>query len=108
MLSSAMMAAIEMQTMDDSFLDRKRAAGKEHDTSMARKEGQGRVKEKQEILPEHCELEHGLLYFNNRLFIPSKKELLTEIAKGCHDSTIAGHSGREKTFGLVRRDFNRE
>jgi len=37
MLSSAMIAAIQMQTMDDSFLDRIRAAGKEHDTWTARK-----------------------------------------------------------------------
>jgi len=32
MLSSAMIAAIQMQTMDNSFLDRIRAAGKEDDT----------------------------------------------------------------------------
>jgi len=31
MLSSALIAAIQMQTMDDSFLDKIRAAGKEDD-----------------------------------------------------------------------------
>jgi len=44
MLSSAMMAAIQMQTMDDSFLDRIRAAGKEDDTWTARKRGVKPVK----------------------------------------------------------------
>jgi len=34
MLSSAMIAAIEMQTMDDSFLDRIRTAGKDDDSWM--------------------------------------------------------------------------
>ena len=37
MLSSAMIAAIQMQTMDESFLDRVRAAGKEDDLWTARK-----------------------------------------------------------------------
>ena len=27
------------------------------------------------------------------------------IAKGCHDSHIAGHFGQEKTIEIVRRDF---
>jgi len=37
MLFSAMIAAIQMETMDDSFLDRIRAVGKEDDTWTARK-----------------------------------------------------------------------
>jgi len=37
MLSRAMIAAIQMQTMANSFLDRIRAAGKEDDTWTARK-----------------------------------------------------------------------
>jgi len=37
MLSSAMIAAILMETMDESFLGRIRAVGKEDDTWMARK-----------------------------------------------------------------------
>ena len=37
--------------------------------------------------------------------IPSKEELLTEIAKGCHDSKVAGLFGQEKTIELVTRNF---
>jgi len=50
MLSSAMIAAIQMQTMDDSFLDRIRAAGKEYDTWTARKRELSQFKEKGEAL----------------------------------------------------------
>jgi len=108
MLSSAMIAAIQMQTMDDSFLDRMRAAGKEDDTWTARKGELSQLKGKREKLPKHGELEDGLLYYKGRLFISSKGELLAEIAKGCHDSKVAGHFGQEKTTELVTRNFHWE
>ena len=98
MLSSATIAAIQMQTMDNSFLDRIRAAGKADDTWMARKGALSRLKERREALPKHWELEDGLLYYKGRLFIPSKEELLTEMAKGCHDSKVVGHFGQAKTI----------
>jgi len=108
MLSNAMIAAIQMQTMDDSFLDRIRTAGKEDDTWMARKGELHWLKERREALPNQWELEDGLLYYKGRLFVPSKEELLTEIAKGCHDSKVAGHLGQEKTIELVTRNFHWE
>jgi len=108
MLSSAMIAAIQMQTMDDSFLDRIRAAGKEDDTWMAWKGELHRLKERREALPKHWELEDRLLYYKGRLFVPSKEELLTEIAKGCQESKVAGHFGQEKTSELVTRNFHWE
>jgi len=106
MLSSAMIAAIQMQTMDDSFLDRIRAAGKEDDTWTAPKEELSQLKERRETLPKHWDLEDGILYYKCRLFIPSKEELSTEIVKGCHDSKVAGHFGQEKTIELVTRNFH--
>ena len=108
MLSSAMIAALQIQTMDDSFLDKIRTAGKEEDTWMARKGELNRLKEQREALPKHWELEDGLLYYKNRLFIPSNKAILTEIAKGCHDSKVAGHFGKEKKIELVTRNFHWE
>jgi len=56
-LSSAMIAAIQMQSMDDSFLDRIRAAGKEDDTWTARKEELSQLKERRDTLPKRWELE---------------------------------------------------
>ena len=100
-----MIAAIQMQTMDDSFLDRIRAAGKEDDTWMARNKELHVLKERREALPKHWELEDGLLYYKGRLFILSKEELLTEIEKGCHDSKVAGHFGQDKTIELFRRNL---
>jgi len=61
MLSSAMIAAIQMETIDDLFLDRIRAVGKEDDTWTARKGELSQLKEKRETLPKHWELEDGLL-----------------------------------------------
>jgi len=75
MLSSAMIAAIQMQTMDHSFLDRIRTAGKEDDTWTERKRELSQLKEKRQTLPKHWELEDGLLYYKNRLFIPSNEEI---------------------------------
>jgi len=106
MLSSAMIAAIQMPTRDDSFLDTIITAGKEDDTWMARKEELRQLKETQETLSKHWELEDGLLYYRNRLFIPSMEVLVTEIAKGCQDSNVAGYFGQEETIELVTRDFH--
>jgi len=108
MVSSALIAAIQMQTMDNSFLDRIRTAGKEDDTWTRRTGELSQLKEKQQTLPKHWEPEDGLLYYKNRLFIPSNEEILTEIAKGWHDSKVAGHFGQEKTIALVTRNFQWE
>ena len=63
------------------------------------------MKEQNEQPPENWELEDGLIYYKNRLFIPLNEDLLTEIAKGCHDSKVAGHFEQEKTIELVARNF---
>jgi len=61
MLSGAMITAIQMQTMADSFLDRIRAAGKEDNTWTVRKGELSQLKDKQETLPKQWELGDGLL-----------------------------------------------
>jgi len=48
-----MIIAIQMQTMDDSFLDRIRLAGKEDDPWTARKGELSQSKEKPEALPKN-------------------------------------------------------
>ena len=107
MLSNAIIAAVQMQTMDETFLDRIRTAGKNDDIWRERKEDLSRMKDRNEQLPKIWELEDGLMYYKNKLFIPSNEKLLTEIAKGCHDSKVAlaGHFGQEKTIELVTRNF---
>ena len=44
-------------------------------------------------------------YFKNRLYIPANDALKIKIAKGCHDSKVAGHFGMEKTIEIITRDF---
>ena len=70
---------------------------------MERKGELSRMKERKEQLPKNWELEDGLIYYKNRLFIPSNEALLTEIAKGCPDSKVAGHFGQGNTNELVTR-----
>ena len=50
-------------------------------------------------------MEDGLLYYKDWLFIPANEDLLTEIAKGCQDSKVAGDFGQEKMIKLVTRNF---
>ena len=105
MLSNAIIAAVHMQTMDQSFLNRIRMAGIEDDTWLARKEELSRLKESSKALPKHRDIEDGLLYYKDRLFIPANEDLLTEKTKGCDDSKVGGHFGEEKTIELVTRNF---
>ena len=102
LLSNAIIAAVQMQTMDEIFLDHIRAAGKDDDTWTESEGELSGIKERNEQLPKNWQLEDGI-YYKNRLLIPPKEELLTEIAKGCHDSKVAGQFGQEKTIELVTR-----
>ena len=105
MLSNVIIAAVQMQTMDETFLNRIRMAGKDEDAWTERKGELSLMKERNEQLPKNRELEDGLIYYKNRLFIPSNEDLLTEIGKACHDSKVGGHFGQEKTIELVTRNF---
>ena len=105
LLSNTIIAGVQMETMEETFLDRIRTAGQDDDTCTERKGELSRIKERNEQLPKNWELEDGLIYYKNRLSIPSNEEPLTEIAKGCHDSKVAGHIGQEKTIELVTSNF---
>eukprot|EP01119_Soliformovum_irregulare_P018225 TRINITY_DN5544_c0_g1_i9.p1 TRINITY_DN5544_c0_g1~~TRINITY_DN5544_c0_g1_i9.p1 ORF type:complete len:345 (-),score=31.02 TRINITY_DN5544_c0_g1_i9:1032-2066(-) len=48
-------------------------------------------------------LENGLLFFNDRLYVPPEHRLLVLMSR--HDSPIAGHFGVTKTTSLVKRDY---
>ena len=57
-------------------------------------------------MPDDWTEANGLLYYKNGLYIPENEALQTQIAKGCHDSQVAGHFGQEKTIEIVTRDFH--
>ena len=65
MLSNAIIAAIHMQTMDESFLNKIRMAGKEDDLWVTRKEELSRLKQNGAALPKHWDMEDGLLYYKD-------------------------------------------
>jgi len=48
--------------------------------------------------------ENGLVFHKGKLFVPSP--LHTDILFSCHDAIIAGHPRRNRTFGLVSRDYS--
>ena len=62
LLSKAIIAAVQMQTMDQTFLNRIRMAGKEDDAWTERKGELSRMKEQNEQLPKNWEVEDGLIY----------------------------------------------
>ena len=51
------------------------------------------------------QINDGLVYFRDRLYIPNNRELQCRIVKQHHDSKLAGHPGRWKTLELVSRSY---
>jgi hypothetical protein len=49
--------------------------------------------------------ETGLLLRNGLIYIPENDDLKLQILHSRHDSPIAGHLGRDKTYELVTRDY---
>jgi len=107
MLSSTHVNAALTRTMNHSFLDKIRVAGKEDEKWQNRGGELITLREGgKKVLDEWIEKD-GLLYYKNPLYIPENEALQTEIAQGCHDSLVAGHFGQEKTSEIVTRDFYR-
>jgi hypothetical protein len=50
-------------------------------------------------------LDNGLLLHKKRYYVPSINDLRLEIARQHHDSPLAGHPGRRKTYELIRRTY---
>jgi len=105
MVSSMTISKIILTNYEPSLIAKVVRAGSEDQEWCERKiELNQRISLGQE-LPKNWQLKDGILYFKNRLYIPNNDELKTEIAKGCHDSQVAGHFGMEKTIEIVTRDF---
>ena len=73
------------------------------------------LQEGQHTMPKHlglkvslgeCSLsEAGDLLFRGRRWVPTWQDLRTRIIQATHDSTVAGHPGREGTYAFVARQF---
>jgi len=102
---TTLVAAAQMQTMDETFLDMIRLAGKEDEEWSRRKEEIATLKRAEKATPKNWELVEELLYYKDSLYIPAVEEVQTDIAQGCHDSKIDGDFGQEKIMELVTRNF---
>ena len=49
-------------------------------------------------------MENGLLYYRGKIYVPGA-DLHCQILALCHDSKLAGHPRRWKTFELVSRNY---
>jgi len=50
-------------------------------------------------------IKEGLLFLDERIYVPSEDSLKLRILRSRHDHPTAGHPGRNKTLLIVRRDF---
>jgi len=94
-----------MRKYNAEFIERVHEASKQDQDWQERKTELKELKQHGLQMPKHWDIIDELIYFKNLLYIPNDKELQTLIAKGCHDSQIAGHFGQERTIEIGCRDF---
>ena len=47
----------------------------------------------------------GVVYLNNRLYVPDDKSIRTQLLHEAHDSAVSGHVGTAKTIELLSRNY---
>jgi len=105
LMSSAIISQVEMKVFEADLIATVVAASERDQEWTARKGELERLENEGKEFPKNWTKKDGLLYYKNRLYIPNDEGLQTTIAKGCHDSQVAGHFGQEKTVEIVTRDF---
>ena len=105
LMSSAIISQVETKDFNVEFISKVITASKKDQEWQERLKELEKLKEEGKEFPKTCQSNDGLLYYKNQLYIPDNDELHTAIAKGCHDSRVAGHFGQEKTIEIVTRDF---
>jgi len=105
MSSNARLNAALTQTMNNSFLDKIRVAGKEDERWQERVHEMVRLREVGKRMPHEWIENDRLLFYKNRLYIPEDESLQAKIAQGCHDSIVVGHFGQEQTIEIITWDF---
>ena len=51
------------------------------------------------------QVKDGRLVHGDRIFVPNDEALRTRIMRECHDSSLGGHLGKEKTIDQIKRRF---
>jgi len=105
MVSSAMISKALLQEYELGLLEEVRDASNRDLEWLSREAMLKDLITRGKELPTNWQYRDGFPYFKNRLYIPANDAVKTKIAKGCHDSKVAGHFGMEKTIEIITRDF---
>jgi len=105
MVSSAMISKALLQEYKLELLERVREASRNDLEWLTREARLEDLINRGKALPTNWQYMDRFPYFKYRLYIPANSALKTKIAKGCHDSKVAGHFGMEKTIEMIMRDF---
>jgi len=105
MVSSAMISKALLQEYELDLLEEVREASNRDLEWLSREATLKDLITRNKELPTSWQYKDGFPYFKNRLYIPANDALKTKIAKGSHDSKVAGHFGMEKTIEIITRDF---
>jgi len=104
-LSNAIIAKANLRKFETDFLNKVRELAEEDEDWMRRRNDLESMLREGKELPKQWTITDNLLYYKDRLYIPANENLQTLIAKGCHDSQVAGHFGQDKTLEIITRDF---
>jgi len=67
------------------------------------------LRTKQQRLKEfplaECQLRNNQVYYRNQLLVPEDEELRLRIIQLCHDTSVANHSNRVKTYEILSRYY---
>ena len=85
---------MERKNFDADFITKVLAASENDQEWQERKAELERLENEGEEFAKNWQASEGLLYYKNRLYIPESNKLYTLIAKGCHDSRVAGNFGQ--------------
>jgi hypothetical protein len=58
-----------------------------------------------EITVAECSEEEGQLYYRGKRYVPDNPEIQLHLIKEHHDTPLARHPGRSKTFDLLSRRY---
>jgi len=105
MVSRAMISKALLQEYELELLEKVREASRNDLEWLSREATLKDLITRNKELPTNWQKKDGFPYFKNWLYIPANDVLKTKIAKGCHDSKVAGHFEMEKTIEIITRDF---
>ena len=94
-MSNAIIAKPNLKKVEVDFLISVQQAAVEDADWVRRKVELEYMEKEGNDLSKQGTISDNLLYYKNRLYIPANEDVQRVIAKGCHDSQVAGHFGKD-------------